>query len=210
MSEQEAGCAYGVVLRGPLSNERGAQRPAASTTPRQTLDSNVIDGDARMWALSLMIMHHAMNMYCTTMHRNRKLLVKLGRVRDIHNCTRTIECRPYVTLILGENSSEQPKIQNALMLVKENLHSRLLSRPTHCSATIYTVPHNSCVESPSAADKTFAHRQTSSPQNRYIADMDLDSLKSTVSNLTLYDVKAGFRKAQNGGSKAGHKLGRLH
>jgi len=28
--------------------------------------------------------------------------------------------------------------------------------------------------------------------------MDLDSLKSTVSNLTLYDLKAGFRKAQNG------------
>jgi len=28
--------------------------------------------------------------------------------------------------------------------------------------------------------------------------MDLDSLKNTVSNLTLYDLKAGFRKAQNG------------
>lgn len=28
--------------------------------------------------------------------------------------------------------------------------------------------------------------------------MDLSDLKSTVSNLTLYDLKAGFRKAQNG------------
>ncbi|CAM1504398.1 Fc.00g019890.m01.CDS01 [Cosmosporella sp. VM-42] len=27
--------------------------------------------------------------------------------------------------------------------------------------------------------------------------MDLNDLKSTVSNLTLYDIKAGFRKAQN-------------
>lgn len=30
--------------------------------------------------------------------------------------------------------------------------------------------------------------------------MDLNDLKSTVSNLTLYDLKAGFRKAQNGTS----------
>lgn len=29
--------------------------------------------------------------------------------------------------------------------------------------------------------------------------MDLNSLKSTVSNLTLYDIKAGVRKVQNGG-----------
>lgn len=28
--------------------------------------------------------------------------------------------------------------------------------------------------------------------------MDFNDLKSTVSNLTLYDIKAGFRKAQNG------------
>jgi epsin len=28
--------------------------------------------------------------------------------------------------------------------------------------------------------------------------MDLNSLKDQVSNLTLYDLKAGFRKAQNG------------
>lgn len=28
--------------------------------------------------------------------------------------------------------------------------------------------------------------------------MDLNSLKEQVSNLTLYDLKAGFRKAQNG------------
>jgi hypothetical protein len=28
--------------------------------------------------------------------------------------------------------------------------------------------------------------------------MDLSDLKDTVSNLTLYDLKAGFRKAQNG------------
>jgi len=28
--------------------------------------------------------------------------------------------------------------------------------------------------------------------------MDLSSLKDQVSNLTLYDLKAGFRKAQNG------------
>lgn len=28
--------------------------------------------------------------------------------------------------------------------------------------------------------------------------MDFNDLKSTVSNLTLYDLKAGFRKAQNG------------
>ena len=28
--------------------------------------------------------------------------------------------------------------------------------------------------------------------------MDINDLKNTVSNLTLYDLKAGFRKAQNG------------
>jgi epsin len=28
--------------------------------------------------------------------------------------------------------------------------------------------------------------------------MDFSSLKDQVSNLTLYDLKAGFRKAQNG------------
>lgn len=28
--------------------------------------------------------------------------------------------------------------------------------------------------------------------------MDLNNLKDQVSNLTLYDIKAGFRKAQNG------------
>jgi hypothetical protein len=28
--------------------------------------------------------------------------------------------------------------------------------------------------------------------------MDFNDLKNTVSNLTLYDLKAGFRKAQNG------------
>lgn len=30
--------------------------------------------------------------------------------------------------------------------------------------------------------------------------MDFNDLKSQVSNLTLYDLKAGFRKAQNGAS----------
>ena len=33
---------------------------------------------------------------------------------------------------------------------------------------------------------------------RQIANMDFDSLKNQVSNLTLYDVKAGVRKVQNG------------
>lgn len=28
--------------------------------------------------------------------------------------------------------------------------------------------------------------------------MDINNLKDQVSNLTLYDLKAGFRKAQNG------------
>lgn len=33
--------------------------------------------------------------------------------------------------------------------------------------------------------------------------MDMNDLKNTVSNLTLYDIKAGFRKAQNGTSLDG-------
>jgi epsin len=33
--------------------------------------------------------------------------------------------------------------------------------------------------------------------------MDLNSLKDQVSNLTLYDLKAGFRKAQNGRLRKG-------
>lgn len=33
--------------------------------------------------------------------------------------------------------------------------------------------------------------------------MDINDLKNTVSNLTLYDIKAGFRKAQNGTSLGG-------
>ena len=32
--------------------------------------------------------------------------------------------------------------------------------------------------------------------------MDLNNLKDTVSNLTLYDLKAGVRKVQNGKSPA--------
>ena len=38
--------------------------------------------------------------------------------------------------------------------------------------------------------------------------MDLNDLKDTVSNLTLYDLKAGFRKAQNGMSQHGHNTSR--
>lgn len=33
------------------------------------------------------------------------------------------------------------------------------------------------------------------------SSMDFESLKTQVSNLTLYDLKAGVRKVQNGGSK---------
>jgi hypothetical protein len=32
--------------------------------------------------------------------------------------------------------------------------------------------------------------------------MDFNSLKDQVSNLTLYDLKAGFRKAQNGARRS--------
>jgi epsin len=32
--------------------------------------------------------------------------------------------------------------------------------------------------------------------------MDLNSLKDAVSNITLYDIKAGVRKVQNGKSEA--------
>lgn len=31
-----------------------------------------------------------------------------------------------------------------------------------------------------------------------LENMDINDIKNTVSNLTLYDLKAGFRKAQNG------------
>jgi epsin len=34
--------------------------------------------------------------------------------------------------------------------------------------------------------------------------MDMNSLKDTVSNLTLYDLKAGVRKVQNGMPFDGH------
>jgi epsin len=33
--------------------------------------------------------------------------------------------------------------------------------------------------------------------------MDLNTIKDQVSNLTLYDLKAGFRKAQNGTPQTG-------
>lgn len=36
--------------------------------------------------------------------------------------------------------------------------------------------------------------------------MDLNSLKDTVSNLTLYDLKAGVRKVQNGEMSPGGAL----
>lgn len=35
--------------------------------------------------------------------------------------------------------------------------------------------------------------------------MDFNNLKDQVSNLTLYDLKAGFRKAQNGASDTRHR-----
>lgn len=34
--------------------------------------------------------------------------------------------------------------------------------------------------------------------------MDLDSLREKVSNLTVYDLKAGVRKVQNGASNSTH------
>lgn len=37
--------------------------------------------------------------------------------------------------------------------------------------------------------------------------MDFDALKSQVSNLTLYDIKAGVRKVQNGWSHRQNLLG---
>lgn len=37
--------------------------------------------------------------------------------------------------------------------------------------------------------------------------MDLNSLKDQVSNLTLYDLKAGVRKVQNGKMDRGTRLG---
>lgn len=36
--------------------------------------------------------------------------------------------------------------------------------------------------------------------------MDINDLKNTVSNLTLYDLKAGFRKAQNGTPFSDHLM----
>jgi len=36
--------------------------------------------------------------------------------------------------------------------------------------------------------------------------MDLDSIAEKVSNLTVYDLKAGFRKAQNGNERAHRDL----
>lgn len=39
--------------------------------------------------------------------------------------------------------------------------------------------------------------------------MDLNSLKDTVSNLTLYDIKAGVRKVQNGELDPARTLGCL-
>jgi hypothetical protein len=36
--------------------------------------------------------------------------------------------------------------------------------------------------------------------------MDFNDIKSQVSNLTLYDLKAGFRKAQNGASGIYHRV----
>ena len=35
--------------------------------------------------------------------------------------------------------------------------------------------------------------------------MDFNNLKDQVSNLTLYDLKAGFRKAQNGTHSPRHR-----
>lgn len=41
--------------------------------------------------------------------------------------------------------------------------------------------------------------QSLSPSNHLsVSEMDLDSIAEKVSNLTVYDLKAGFRKAQNG------------
>lgn len=40
--------------------------------------------------------------------------------------------------------------------------------------------------------------------------MDLNSLKDTVSNLTLYDLKAGVRKVQNGEQQQHFKERRGH
>lgn len=36
--------------------------------------------------------------------------------------------------------------------------------------------------------------------------MDLNSLKDQVSNLTLYDIKAGVRKVQNGMADSVHRF----
>ena len=48
---------------------------------------------------------------------------------------------------------------------------------------------------------------SSSPNNQHQTfGMDLSSLKDQVSNLTLYDLKAGVRKVQNGELRLAQQL----
>ena len=63
-----------------------------------------------------------------------------------------------------------------------------------------------CFQSPkwpeAAADQESTSRplvtSTTSPGRAFLVRMDFNNLKDQVSNLTLYDIKAGVRKVQNG------------
>lgn len=79
--------------------------------------------------------------------------------------------------------------------------SRLLSlRPSHLDQTTRTQRLESCHFSPlppSPLD-TLPGTTYHEPRQPLVLKMDLNSLKDTVSNLSLYDLKAGVRKVQNG------------
>ena len=77
----------------------------------------------------------------------------------------------------------------------------LRSRPLHTSKLRHSLPVFQFILQRGAATPRFERHpigfEIGSLRVR-IAAMDFESLKTQVSNLTLYDIKAGVRKVQNG------------
>jgi hypothetical protein len=109
-----------------------------------------------------------------------------------------------------------PHFDNSTLVVPKQLPCRVVNLPTTVAnslrvdltaVTLYlTLPTEPCAlgtvnSLPNGVQQAILLARlpnTTEHTTHPTAAMDLSSLKDQVSNLTLYDLKAGFRKAQNG------------
>ena len=97
-------------------------------------------------------------------------------------------------VILSFIISKKNKLKN------NSLSTRLRKPVDHCIGPLFAIDPLKLVAiflAPSTLSP-FPIRSKASDYARHIATMDFSNLKESVANLTLYDLKAGVRKVQNG------------